>query len=316
MSSSAQTDDRALPPHDLDHDHFHGDHDEKRMPFLEHLGELRDRIRNAAIAVFICTVICYIYRLRLFGILAGPIMQAFEQAKALGVEGKLIYISPIERFMVFLKTAVVAGIFLSSPALFHQLWAFIAPGLHKHEKRWALPFVLVAVLLFVGGGYFCFRYVLPAGYVFFVTTGLDASELREMGPGSVLFTSIQPFISLDEYYSLTLMLLLVFGTVFELPLILSVLAMLGVVSASSLWRWNRYAILLFTVAGAVLTPGDLVVGQLALAGSLTVLYNLSIVVAWLVQRKRKPAESEPTDSDPPPPAASDTGDSSALVKNS
>jgi sec-independent protein translocase protein TatC len=95
-------------------------------------------------------------------------------------------------------------------------------------------------------------------------------------------------ISMDEYFGLTLMLLLVFGAVFELPLVLSVLSLLGVVSAGSLWRFNRYAVILFAIAGAVLTPGDLVVGQLMMTGSLTVLYNLSIIIAWLVQRRRTP----------------------------
>jgi Sec-independent protein secretion pathway component TatC len=120
-----------------------------------------------------------------------------------------------------------------------------------------------------------------------MTSGrLSPEELKQLGDVAELFLRIEPNISMDEYYGLTLMLLLVFGVVFELPLVLAVLAMLGIVSAGSLWRWNRYAILVFAIGGAILTPGDLVVGQLAMTGSLTVLYNLSIVIAWLVQRKR------------------------------
>lgn len=271
--------------------HLPGD-EERRMPFLDHLGELRDRIRNSVIAIFASAVVCYIFRLRIFGWLALPLFSAFKKAEALGVKGQIVFLNPMERFMVYLKTALVASLFLASPVIFYQLWAFIAPGLYKHERRWAVPMILAAVLLFAGGGLFCYHFVLPAGYEFFMTTGLDKSEIDQLGTVSALFQNIQPFISMDEYYGLTLMLLLVFGVVFELPLVLSVLSLLGVVSAGSLWRFNRYAILLFAIAGAILTPGDLVVGQLAMAGSLTVLYNLSILFALVVQRKRKATDAQ------------------------
>lgn len=267
--------------------------DEKRMPFLDHIGELRQRLRNSVLGVCLALIVCYIFRWRLFYVLSQPLLTAFAKAKAMGVAGKLVFISPVEMFMVLLKTAMVSAIFVASPVIFQQLWAFISPGLYPHEKRWALPFIFIAVLLFVGGGMFCYFFVLPAGYEFFLTTGRESmTQLSEkLGPNVQLLIDIQAMISMDEYFGLTLMLLLVFGVVFELPLILSVLAMLGVVTAGSLWRWNRYAILMFAIGGAILTPGDLVVGQLAMTGSLTVLYNLSIVVAWLVQRKRDAADN-------------------------
>ncbi len=270
-------------------------HDEHRMPFLEHLAELRDRLRNAVLAIVIASVGCYLVRGVLFQLLARPLLAAFRVAKEKGVAGQLIFTSPIEAFLVLLKTALVSSIFVASPVIFHQLWAFISPGLYPHEKRWALPFVVVAVLLFVGGGLFCYYFVLPPGYEFFLTAATDASVQLMKNIGSDIqiqdAVQIRPLISMEEYFGLTLMLLLVFGVVFELPLVLSVLAMLGIVSAKSLWRFNRYAILIFTIAGAVLTPGDLVIGQLAMAGSLTVLYNLSIAIAWLVERKRSAADS-------------------------
>lgn len=267
--------------------------DERRMPFMDHLSELRDRLRNSLLAVVIAAIGCYVFRGFLFRVMAKPLLGAFQKAKEQGIVGQIIFTSPIEAFLVLLKTALVAAIFFASPVIFHQLWAFISPGLYPHEKRWAVPFVLTAVLLFVGGGVFCYQLVLPAGYEFFLTAAQDATVqlTRELeGAVDVVHAaSIRPMISMDEYFGLTLMLLLVFGAVFELPLILSVLTMLGVVSAASLWRFNRYAILLFAVAGAILTPGDLVIGQLAMAGSLTVLYNLSIALAWLVQRRRRSA---------------------------
>lgn len=272
------------------------DSHEKRMPFLEHLGELRDRLRTSVIAILVATVVCYLYRGALFQRFAKPLLSAFRVAKEKGVAGQLIFTSPIEAFLVLLKTAMVTAIFVASPVIFHQLWAFIAPGLYPHERKWALPFVLTAVALFVGGGLFCYSFVLPPGYEFFLTAATDASVqlMKDIGSDIQIMDAVQirPLISMEEYFGLTLMLLLVFGVVFELPLVLSVLAMLGIVSARSLWRFNRYAVLIFAVAGAVLTPGDLVIGQLAMAGSLTVLYNLSILIAWMVERKRADPETE------------------------
>ncbi len=286
----------------------HGD--ERRMPFLEHLAELRDRIRNAVIAIFLAAIGCYLTRGILFQLLARPLLKAFRIAKEKGVAGQLIFTSPVEAFLVLLKTALVSAIFVASPVLFYQLWAFISPGLYSHEKRWALPFVFVSVLLFVGGGLFCYYFVLPPGYEFFLTAATDASVqlMKDIGSDIQIQDAVQirPLISMDEYFGLTLMLLLVFGVVFELPLVLSVLAMLGIVSAKALWKFNRYAILIFAIAGAVLTPGDLVIGQLAMAGSLTVLYNLSIVIAWLVERKRSAVDAgsdDPASSTESPPDA-------------
>lgn len=279
------TDEAATSPEDAD---------DKRMPFLEHLGELRNRLRNSLLFAVLALIGAYMLRVRIFAWLALPLFRAFKHAETLGIKGKIIYISPMEQFMVYLKTAAVASVFMASPMIFYQLWAFIAPGLYAHEKRWALPFVVAAVGLFVGGALFCYHFVLPPGYDFFLTTGrLSPQEIAQLGEVAELFQRIEPNISMDEYYGLTLMLLLVFGVVFELPLLLSVLSMLGVVSAASLWRWNRYAILVFAIGGAVLTPGDLVIGQLAMTGSLTVLYNLSIVIAWLVERKRRAQNDQP-----------------------
>ena len=284
-------------------------HEERRMPFIDHLAELRDRLRNSVIAIFLATVVCYIFRGYLFRVMAKPLIVAFEKAHAAGIAPQLVFLSPIEAFLVLLKTAIVGAIFASSPVIFLQLWGFISPGLYAHERRWAAPFVITAVLLFIGGATFCYHFVLPPGYEFFLTAAQDAThQLQAAFPVAIKDAAgIRPMISMDEYFGLTLMLLLVFGAVFELPLILSVLAILGVVSAASLWRFNRYAILLFAIAGAILTPGDLVIGQLAMAGSLTVLYNLSIGIAWLVERKRTKGDAEADD------AAEGHEESTALV---
>jgi sec-independent protein translocase protein TatC len=197
--------------------------------------------------------------------------------------------------MVLFKLSLLVGVFMASPFIFRELWRFISPGLYKRERRLGLAFVVVSVLLFVGGAAFAYRYVLPTGYKYFLAYASDSMGIIKSAFGRIIDVklsaqfSIRPMISMDEYFGLTSVLLLVFGAVFELPLLLAILSMLGIVSAGTLWRFNRYAILIFAVLGAVLTPGDMVLGQLAMTGSLTVLYNLSILISVVVG-KRKSAD--------------------------
>lgn len=273
--------------------------DEKRMPFLAHLDELRTCLRNSAIAILATTVVAYLFRQFLFALLARPLIAAWIQSQkenGLG-RARLVFLSPHEAFMVMFKLALVVGVFAASPVVFREIWRFISPGLYARERRWGLAFVLISVVLFIGGASFCYVYVLPASYKYFL--GYSAHEMgivKEVFGRHFDITLSQPFdidpmISMEMYFGLTLMLLLVFGVVFELPLVLAVLAILGIVSAQRLWRFNRYAIVLFAVLGAFLTPGDMVVGQLAMTVSLTVLYNLSILIALIVGKKRKEREA-------------------------
>jgi sec-independent protein translocase protein TatC len=273
--------------------------DEKRMPFLAHLDELRSCLRNAAIAVVVGTAVAYVFRFYLFGILARPLIAAWEKAQQQAGIGtpEMVFTSPVEAFMVLFKLSLLVGIFLASPVVFRELWRFISPGLYARERRWGMAFVVSSVMLFVGGAVFAYVFVLPKSYEYFLGyAGESLSKIQEVMPKTVevklaLPFHIRPMITMDEYFGLTSMLLLVFGAVFELPMVLAVLAILGIVSGAQLWRFNRYAIVLFAVLGAVLTPGDLVVGQLAMTASLTVLYNLSIVVAFIVGKKRKDREA-------------------------
>ncbi|HEY1584479.1 MAG TPA: twin-arginine translocase subunit TatC, partial [Polyangia bacterium] len=188
-------------------------------------------------------------------------------------------------------------VFLASPFVFREIWRFISPGLYSRERKWGIGFVLASVLLFVGGAAFAYTYVLPASYRYFLGYSVESMGIIKDVLGKAVDVhlslpfDIKPMITMDEYFGLTSLLLLVFGAVFELPLLLSILAILGIVSATQLWRWNRYAVVLFAVLGAVLTPGDLVVGQLAMTASLTVLYNLSILIAFIVGKKRKEREA-------------------------
>jgi sec-independent protein translocase protein TatC len=276
------------------------DHDERRMPFLEHLAELRTCLRNAAVAVLAATAAAYCVRQYLFVLLARPLIEAWQgaQKEVVGLgRAHLVFLSPHEAFMVMFKLSLVVGVLAASPLVFRELWRFISPGLYIRERRWGMAFVFISVVLFVGGAAFAYLYVLPASYKYFL--GYSA---HEMGIVKDVFGKtfdiklsqpfdIDPMISMDAYLDLTLMLVLVFGAVFELPLILGVLAILGIVSGKQLWRWNRYAVVLFAVLGAFLTPGDMVVGQLAMTGSLTILYNLSILIAFIVGKNRREREA-------------------------
>lgn len=268
---------------------------EKRMPFLAHLDELRSCLRNSAIALFAGTIIAYPFRAYFFALLVRPLMRAWTETPALG-RGELVMLSPHEGFMVLFKLALLVGVFIASPFVFREIWKFIAPGLYSRERKWGIGFIVASVLLFAGGAAFAYSYVLPASYKYFLGYSTESLGIIKHALGTTFDVTlsqpfdIKPMISMDEYFGLTTMLLLVFGVVFELPLLLAVLAILGIVSAGTLWRFNRYAIVLFAVAGAVLTPGDLVVGQLAMTASLTILYNLSILIAFLVGKKRKERE--------------------------
>jgi len=269
------------------------------MGFLEHLDELRSCLRNACLALVGGTVVAYLFRGYLFAMLARPLIDAWLKAQTESGIGKpeMVFTSPLEAFMVLFKLAMLAGVFIASPIVFRELWRFIAPGLYARERKWGLGFIVASVVLFVGGAAFAYVYVLPASYKYFLGYAGESMSVIRHALGTHIDVklsdafSIRPMITMDEYFSLTSMLLLVFGLVFELPLLLSILAALGIVSAGTLWKFNRYAILLFAVAGAVLTPGDLVVGQLAMTVSLTVLYNMSILIALFVGRRRAREEA-------------------------
>lgn len=255
----------------------------RRMPFMEHLVELRRRVGYMLLAVVVCTIVAWLFKEQLLAWASAPLEQAMaklpEQQRALNYTGLT------DAFMVRLRVSIIGGICLGIPVILYQIWAFVAPGLYPRERRLAAPILLIAVLLFVGGVMFAYFFVLPRGYDALLSYVMPDTKAL-FGGGQKNF-EMRSMLTVDHYLSLTSNLLLVFGAAFELPLVLGVLALFGFVSPKTLWRYNRYAILIAFVAGAVLTPGDLVVGQVAMGGALTVLYNLSILVALLVGRKRK-----------------------------
>jgi len=237
--------------------------DEKKIPFTAHLEELRRRLIVCFIAVGIGFVLSYGFKEKLFQILTRPLISVMETGD------KLIFTGLPEAFFTYLKVAFLSGIILSTPILFYEFWMFVAPGLYDKEKRLMVPIVFLSTLFFVGGSFFGYFIVFPYGFKFFLGF---ASEI------------IRPLPSMREYLSFASKLLLAFGVVFELPLVITFLAKLGMVSVSFLKKNRKYALLLFFVGAAILTPPD-VVTQIMMALPLMVLYEISIVGAKIFGKK-------------------------------
>ncbi|MBW1608771.1 MAG: twin-arginine translocase subunit TatC, partial [Deltaproteobacteria bacterium] len=233
-----------------------------------HLEELRRRLIVCFSAVGIGFVLSYGFKEKLFQILTRPLISVMKTGD------KLIFTGLPEAFFTYLKVAFLSGIILATPIIFYEFWMFVAPGLYNKEKRLMFPIVFLSSLFFVGGSFFGYFIVFPYGFKFFLGF---ASEI------------IQPLPSMREYLSFASKLLLAFGLVFELPLVITFLAKLGMVSVSFLKKNRKYALLLFFVGAAILTPPD-VVTQVMMALPLMVLYEISIVGARIFGKK--PSEKD------------------------
>ncbi len=289
-----------------------------RMPFLSHLVELRDRLRNAAIAFVLAFLVCWYFAEKIFVWLRTPLFDIWNahcninphelwqrlwgtpepptlsgmytvldgigdswsctahgltHAQSWGAP-KLIYTSLTQPFWVDMSVGLWAGIFVASPLIFYQLWKFIAPGLYKKERRTSVAFAIFSAIFFVCGALFCFYFALPRLYEFF------------LGYNSETLVSLP---AMQEYLDITRDSMLAFGAIFEMPLLIYFLAMVGLVTHRSLWKFSRWFIVLAFIIGAVLTPGPDVVSQFMMATPMIVLYNISILLAWrvTVRRERK-----------------------------
>ncbi len=246
-----------------------------KLPFTNHLEELRKRLVVCFIAVGVCFAICYGFSKKLFEILMGPLIAVMPPGD------KLIYTGLPDAFFTYLKVALLAGIFLAIPVIFYQLWMFVMPGLYEKEKRMVLPAVALSSIFFAGGALFGYFIVFPFGFKFFMGFSSDF---------------IQPMPSIREYLSFSSKLLLAFGIVFEMPLVIVILTKLGVVKVSQLTAYRKYVIVVFFVFSAILTPPD-VVTQIMMAGPLMILYELSIIAAKIISKKKAEAE-EAEESEP------------------
>jgi sec-independent protein translocase protein TatC len=249
--------------------------EQDKVPFTAHLEELRKRLIACFLAVGIGFILSYGFKEKLFQILTKPLISVMETGE------KIIFTGLPEAFFTYLKVALLSGIILAAPVIFYQFWMFVAPGLYNKEKRLIGPIVFLSTLFFIGGAMFGYFVVFPWGFKFFLGF---ASE------------TIRPLPSMREYLGFSSKLLLAFGLVFELPLIITFLARLGLVSVEFLKKNRKYALLLFFIGAAILTPPD-VVTQIMMAFPLMVLYEVSILGARIFGKKKIEEDEDHDDHD-------------------
>lgn len=245
--------------------------DAGRMSFLDHLDELRKRIIWAVAAIGIGFLIACLFIQPIFDFIMKPL-----QAQ-LPAGGTLIYTEPSEAFLLYIKIAAIAGLLLASPAVMTQVWLFIAPGLYQHEKKFAIPFVVLSSVFFLSGAAFSHYVVFPMTWHFFVGFSSDT-------------VTFMPRI--EPTFSMYLKLLIGMGLVFQMPTVVLFMARMGVLSARFLVTNFKYAVLLIFIVAAVVTPGQDPMSQIAMAGPMIVLYGISIVLAWLFGSKKARARAD------------------------
>ncbi len=193
-----------------------------------------------------------------------------------GMSEKLVYLNPTEPFNLYLKIGFMAGLFVASPIVLYQLWLFISPGLYRNEKKYVFPFMVSTVGLFLAGGLFGYKMVYPAALDFLIGYGKQ----------------FQPMITIGEYTDLFLTIIIGLGVIFEMPILVFFLALMGLVTAGWMWRNVRYSILVIFIIAAILTPTTDILNMCLFALPMVVLYLLSIGVAWLVHPKQRKARRE------------------------
>lgn len=243
------------------------------MGFLDHLEELRRRIIYSIISVAVGFCICWWKVEWIYDLMQRPIMDAL---KANGMAQKLVYLNPTEPFNLYLKIAALAGLFLTCPFVLYQVWMFISPGLYRKEKKYVVPFMVSTIALFMSGGYFGYRFVYPYALDFLIKFGKQ----------------FQPMITINEYTSLFLSIILGMGLIFEMPILVFFLALMGIISAGFMWKNFRYSILVIFIIAAIVTPTTDILNMCIFAAPMIALYGISIGVAWLVHPKQRAARRE------------------------
>ena len=234
-----------------------------QMTIWEHLEELRRRLVICIVTVLVGFIVCWFYREQLFSIVERPFLQYVQKGE------KLTFITLTEPFFVYMKVAAFASLIFTSPILITQLWLFIAPGLYKKERMYAVPFIFFATAFFLGGCIFCYYLVFPFACRYFLEVG---SQFKQA-------------VRVDEYFSLFNQLTLAIGLIFEIPILAFFLAKLGIINHHFLLSKFKYAILIAFVVSAIVTPTPDMVTQTCLALPMIGLYGLSIIIAWIFGKK-------------------------------
>ena len=254
------------------------DIDESKAPLLDHLIELRTRLIRCAIAILVLFLGCFFVAEEIYNFLAAPLAEQLADRE----NARMIFTALHEVFFTQVKVAFFAALFVSFPFVANQLWMFIAPGLYKNEKKAFLPFLVLTPILFFAGGALVYYMIFPLAWQFFL--GFETIG----GDGAL---AIELEAKVDEYLSLVMKLIFAFGLSFELPLVLTLMARVGMVTAEGLVEKRKYAIVGAFVAAAVLTPPD-PISQISLAIPIILLYEVSIISVRMVEKRRKQRDDE------------------------
>jgi len=236
---------------------------DEKQPFIAHLKELRDRLVVSLAGLAVAFIVAYSFKEKIFHFLMQPFI------KVMPAGSSFIFTSITEAFITYFKVSLVAALFLAAPIILYEVWMFMAPGLYEKEKKYIAPFIIFGSFFFVGGALFCYYVTMPVVYHFFV---------------SYAGTMIIPMPSLKEYMNLTLKMLIIFGLIFQMPLIAYYLAKAGIINYRGLAKKRRYAILGIAVLSAIITPPE-VSSQLLMALPMYGLFELSVVIARVFGRK-------------------------------
>jgi sec-independent protein translocase protein TatC len=231
------------------------------MTLTEHLEELRWCILKSVLAVVLASGVCYFFSDAIFGFIVAPLRRSLQPGQ------NLIGTSVTEAFFVEIKVALAAGVLFSCPVIFYQIWRFVVPGLSRRERKWVVPFVLCATFFFIAGAAFCYRFVLPVAFKYFI------EQYESMG--------VSPAIRIGEYFTFFFRMILAFSVTFELPVFTFFLVRVGIWDYRFMLRSFRYALVIIFLIAAMLTPTPDVINQSLLAVPMLVLYVLSIGIAYI-----------------------------------
>jgi sec-independent protein translocase protein TatC len=244
------------------------------MSLLQHLEELRKRIIYSLAAVVAGSCVgWYFAKDKIYPVIEKPILVVFKKHN---IDPHLSYLSPTDPFNLYLKVGLMAGIFMASPIILYQVWNFISPGLYRHEKRFLLPFLFLSVGLFLGGGYFGYRFVFPVAMDILIQYGGD----------------FRANITIGEYTKVFLTIILGLALIFELPVVLGFAGMMGVVNAKFLFKHIRGAVLICVTVAAVLSPTTDIMNLAIYSAPMVLLYIVSIGLVWLVHPRQRRKRSE------------------------
>jgi len=269
MATSIEKPPKTNPAPEPDDEQLNG----KQMSFLEHLEELRQRLLRSVVALLAGFGICFYFAKNIYNFLARPITNALHQA---GYSDKLVYTNPVDPFNLMIKLALLCGLFLAAPYILYQIWLFVSPGLYRNEKKYVWPFVSLTSVLFAAGGYFAYALAFPAALKFLVQYGNQFQALPEI----------------NEYWDLAISIIVAVGLVFELPVVILLLSIFGIVTPKFLWRQVRYAVLITAVVAAAIVPTNDMASIFIVWIPLVGLYVLSIGLSWMVWRAKRRKEQQ------------------------